>query len=68
MPANGYRGPPMTLANMRPNGVRSIAVYCWTCHHEAVLNADCWPAALGRMIVTALLIILRQPTIRCDFR
>jgi hypothetical protein len=34
---------PMTLGNMRANGVRSIAVSCWQCHHEAVLCADCWP-------------------------
>jgi hypothetical protein len=28
---------------MRANGVRSIAVSCWQCHHEAVLSADRWP-------------------------
>jgi hypothetical protein len=28
---------------MRANGVRSIAVPCWQCHHEAVLSADRWP-------------------------
>jgi hypothetical protein len=40
------RSPPgdlMTLDNMRANGVRSIAVSCWRCHHEAVLSADPWP-------------------------
>ena len=35
---------PMTLANMRDNGVRSISATCETCQHEAVLNADGWPA------------------------
>jgi hypothetical protein len=25
---------PMTLANMRENGVRSLDVRCWQCHHE----------------------------------
>ena len=35
---------PMTLANMRENGVRSISATCETCQHEAVLNADRWPA------------------------
>jgi hypothetical protein len=35
---------PMTLANMRENGVRSISAMCETCQHEAVLNADSWPA------------------------
>jgi hypothetical protein len=32
---------PMTLGNMRANGVRSIDVSCWQCHHEAALNAEC---------------------------
>ena len=27
---------PMTLGNMRENGVRSLAVSCWICHHRAV--------------------------------
>jgi hypothetical protein len=35
--------PPMTLGNMRANGVRSLAVYCWTCHHQSVLAVDKWP-------------------------
>jgi hypothetical protein len=25
------------------NGVRSLAVSCWICHHQAVLSADPWP-------------------------
>ena len=33
----------MTLGNMRANGVRSLAVSCRECHHEAVLSADRWP-------------------------
>jgi hypothetical protein len=33
----------MTLGNMRANGVRSRAVSCRLCHHEAVLSADPWP-------------------------
>jgi hypothetical protein len=32
----------MTLGNMRANGVRSLAVYCWTCHHGTVLSAEPW--------------------------
>jgi hypothetical protein len=36
-------GPPMTLGNMRANGVRSLDVSCHLCHHEAVLSADPWP-------------------------
>jgi hypothetical protein len=30
---------PMTLGNMRANGVRSLAVSCMLCHHEAVVDA-----------------------------
>jgi hypothetical protein len=33
----------MTLGNMRANGVRSLDVCCWQCHHQAVLSADPWP-------------------------
>src|SRR5215472_8351266 len=40
MPTARYRGPPMTLANMRAQGVRSLWVVCDLCHHEAVLNVD----------------------------
>jgi hypothetical protein len=43
-----YPVTPMTLGNMRSLGVRSLAVTCELCHHEAVLPADRWPdAALG---------------------
>jgi hypothetical protein len=34
---------PMTLCNMRENGVRSLFVSCWQCHHQVVLSADNWP-------------------------
>jgi hypothetical protein len=33
----------MTLGNMRDNGMRSLAIYCWQCHHQAMLSADPWP-------------------------
>jgi hypothetical protein len=33
----------MTLGDMRDNGVRSLFVSCWNCHHRAVLSADHWP-------------------------
>jgi hypothetical protein len=36
-------GDPMTLGNMRADGVRSLAVSCHLCHHAAVLSADPWP-------------------------
>ena len=43
MPGNRYLGPPMTLRNMRANGVRSLCVSCLLCHHQAVLAVDTWP-------------------------
>jgi hypothetical protein len=34
---------PMTLGNMRANGMRSLDVSCWLCHHRTILSADPWP-------------------------
>jgi hypothetical protein len=31
-----HNGPPMTLGNIRANGVRRLAVSCWQCRHSAV--------------------------------
>jgi hypothetical protein len=28
---------------MRANGVRSLDVTCWQCHHRAIMSADRWP-------------------------
>jgi hypothetical protein len=38
-----YETEPMDLANMRQNGVRSLAVTCHGCPHEVILNADKHP-------------------------
>jgi hypothetical protein len=46
MAPNRYRGPPMTLANMRENGVRSLSVTCELCHHDAVMNVDAFGDAV----------------------
>jgi LSD1 subclass zinc finger protein len=35
---------PMDLANMRENGVRSLAVQCHQCRHETIINVDHLPA------------------------
>jgi hypothetical protein len=43
----GYRGPPMTLANMRKNGVRSLKVTCNICHHSALINVDDFAESLA---------------------
>ena len=54
----------MTLANMRPNGVRSLSVTCELCHREAVMNdvdvfgdATPVPAFGPRMVCTVCGII-----------
>jgi hypothetical protein len=33
---------PMTLGNMRSNGVRSLAVQCHQCHREVAVDASPW--------------------------
>ena len=45
IPATCFNEPiePMTLGNMRDNGVRSLAVSCWQCHHRAISNVEAWP-------------------------
>ena len=35
---------PMTLANMRENGVHSVVATCAKCRHEGVLDVQRWPA------------------------
>jgi hypothetical protein len=53
----------MTLGNMRANGVRSLDVSCWVCHHNAIVSAEAWPddvsvSAFGpRMVCTVCGII-----------
>ena len=34
---------PMTLGNMRQNGVRRLSVSCWICHHAAVIDVGDYP-------------------------
>ena len=54
-----YSGPPMTLANMRANGVRSLSVTCTGCHRQALMNVDAFndatpvPAFGPRMVCTS---------------
>ena len=49
---------PMMLGNMRANGVRSLDVSCWLCHHRVIMSADRWsddvpvPAFGPRMVCT----------------
>ena len=42
-----YSGPPMDLANMRENGVRSLYAWCLDCGHDASVNVDHLPGHLA---------------------
>jgi hypothetical protein len=35
--------PAQTLGNMRANGMRSLDVSCWQCHHRMIMSVDQWP-------------------------
>jgi hypothetical protein len=41
-----YEIDPIDLANMRQNGVRSLAVACFGCGHEVIVNVDKYPGDL----------------------
>jgi hypothetical protein len=43
---------PMTLGNMRANGVRALAVTCPKCHHEAILSVSLTPPSARAPIVS----------------
>lgn len=47
MPPKRPAGPPMDLANMRLNGVRSIYAWCLDCSHDATVNVDHLPDHLA---------------------
>jgi len=44
-PTGRYNGPPMTLGNMRQNGVGTLDVWCLgrDCHHHRMLDVDAMP-------------------------
>ena len=41
----GRLGPPMTLGNMRANGVRPLAVWCFgrACNHHSIFDVSNYP-------------------------
>ena len=53
-----YAIEPMTLGNMRANGVRSLLVYCTACSRTVIFNVDAYaetlpvPAFGPRMVCT----------------
>jgi hypothetical protein len=54
-PFTRYDGPPMTLGNMRANGVRTLDAWCQArgCHHHSTVD--------GLAVLAALLPQLRVP-------
>jgi hypothetical protein len=36
-------GPPMTLSNLRANGVHAVSAACEACGHKADVNVDALP-------------------------
>ena len=63
-----YTGPPMTLGNMRQNGVRSLDVSCSECHHSAVLNVDQYGDDVRVPSFGPRLVCTYCGTIGCDVR
>ena len=59
---------PMDLANMRQNGVRSLAVQCHQCHHEAIINADQWPGDMQIPLFGPRMVCTKCGTIGADVR
>ena len=53
MPEKTHAGPPMDLANMRENGVHSIAVYCLDCNRRADVNVDNFAGDIAGEILRA---------------
>ena len=47
MVAREKPGPPMTLANMRKNGVRAVVAACQACGHKADVNVDALPEIIA---------------------
>jgi hypothetical protein len=47
MAAREKPGPPMTLANKRRNGVRTVIATCQACGHKADVNVDALPETIA---------------------
>jgi len=62
------RGPPITLGNMCELGVRSLAVTCGLCHHQAVLPADRWSDAVLVSAFRARMVCTRCGIVGADAR
>jgi hypothetical protein len=64
---HGTEGP-MTLGNMRANGVNSLTVQCHKCWHEVVVDASPWPDDLPVPALGPRLVCSKCGTIGADVR
>ena len=67
-PFERYSGPPMTLGNMRENGVRRLAVDCEGCHHQALLGVDEYSANIPVSAFGPRMVCTRCGAIGADAR
>ena len=58
----------MDLANMRQNGVRSVAVQCHRCRHEVIMNVDHLPGDLTVPLFGPRTVYTKCGTIGADVR
>jgi hypothetical protein len=59
---------PMDLANMRHNGVRSLAVQCRGCRHEVIMNVDHLPGDVTVPSLGPKMVCTKCGTIGADVR
>jgi hypothetical protein len=59
---------PMDLANMRQNGVRSLAVQCHQCLHEVIMNVDHLPGDVPVPSLGPKMVCTKCGTIGADVR
>jgi hypothetical protein len=59
---------PMDLANMRQNGVRSLAVQCHQCLHEVIMNVDHLPGDVTVSSLGPKMVCTKCGTIGADVR
>jgi hypothetical protein len=59
---------PMTLENMRHNGVRSLDIQCKQCRHRVILNVDHLPGDLTVPSFGPRMVCTKCGTIGADVR
>jgi hypothetical protein len=65
-PGGFYSTSHLTLGNMRANGVRSLDLCCWQCHHRAILSAG--PRAAAKDGMPNFLDFITLPSVVAGFR